>query len=125
MNAVTALTLGIIGVSAVLCIVRVLLGKTLADRVVALDSTLIMIGAGIAVYTVRIGSNVYLRLLFVTALMGFVGTVAVARFIEGKESSKNAGNQRGNVRSSSAANRQGEPAPDSRPMREAGPRRKP
>ncbi len=86
MTAVTTVTLAVLGTAAALCAVRALLGKTLADRIVALDSALIMVAAGIAVHTVRIGSNAYLRLLFVTALMGFVGTVAVARFIEGRRS---------------------------------------
>lgn len=85
MSTVTAIALGGLGVSAGLCLVRVLLGRTIADRIVALDSVLIMVAGGIAVYSARIGSGEYLGLLFVIALMGFIGTVGVARFMERRQ----------------------------------------
>ncbi len=82
MKWVTTIAIAGLGVSAALCLLRALLGKTIADRIVALDSILIMIGSGLAVYGVRIRSGEFLGLLIAAALVGFVGTVAVARFIE-------------------------------------------
>jgi multicomponent Na+:H+ antiporter subunit F len=68
--------------SGVLCASRVALGPSLADRVVALDTLLIVGVAGVAVETVRTRDGVYLDVLLVVALVAFVGTTAVARFIE-------------------------------------------
>lgn len=82
MNVVTSIALVVLGISAAMCLFRVLIGRTIADRIVALDSTLIMIGSGIAVYSVHTRSGAFLGLLFVAALMGFIATAAVARFIE-------------------------------------------
>jgi multicomponent Na+:H+ antiporter subunit F len=82
MRAVTSVALGGLGISAAICLYRALVGRTIADRIVALDSTLIVISSGISVYSVRTKNPSFLGLLLVAALMGFIGTVAVAILIE-------------------------------------------
>jgi multicomponent Na+:H+ antiporter subunit F len=62
--------------------VRLLIGPTLADRVVALDVTLTCLMGAIAVDGARRGDATYLVLLVVIALVGFTATVAASRFIE-------------------------------------------
>lgn len=82
MTAVTTITLGGLAVAAALCMVRLLRSDTIADRIVALDALLVVTGAGIAVGAARTGDGTYLDVLVVASLLGFVGTVTVARFIE-------------------------------------------
>ncbi len=82
MRIVTTLAFAGILVSAVLCTFRLVRGPSLADRIVALDALLIVIVSGIAVDAARTGEGTYLDVLVVAALLGFVGTVNVARFIE-------------------------------------------
>ena len=82
MTTVTTLAFAGVAVSAVLCMVRLVRGPSLADRIVALDALLIVIVSGIAVDAARTGDGTYLDVLVVAALLGFVGTVNVARFIE-------------------------------------------
>ncbi len=82
MTAVTTITLGGLAVAATLCMVRLLRSDTIADRIVALDALLVVVGAGIAVGAARTGNGTYLDVLVVASLLGFVGTVTVARFIE-------------------------------------------
>jgi multicomponent Na+:H+ antiporter subunit F len=79
--ATTAALAGI-GVAAGLCVLALVRGRSLADRVVALDLLLVMVVSGIAVGSARTGDGTYLDVLVVAALLGFVGTVTVARFIE-------------------------------------------
>jgi multicomponent Na+:H+ antiporter subunit F len=43
---------------------------------------LVVLVSGIAVQAARTGDGTYLDVLVVTALLGFLGTVTVARFIE-------------------------------------------
>jgi len=62
--------------------VRLLRGPTLADRVVALDVTLISMMGGVATYAADRGDDSYLSLLVVIAIVGFTATVAASRFIE-------------------------------------------
>ncbi|MDQ3385521.1 MAG: monovalent cation/H+ antiporter complex subunit F [Actinomycetota bacterium] len=80
----TAATIALAGltVSGVLCSIRLLRPGSLADRIVALDALLIVVVSGIAVQAARTGDGTYLDVLVVAALLGFLGTVTVARFIE-------------------------------------------
>jgi multicomponent Na+:H+ antiporter subunit F len=69
--------------AAILTLLRaVRRGVSLADRVVALDVFLIIIVTGIAVASIRMDSTLFFDVLVVVSLLGFVGTVTVARFIE-------------------------------------------
>lgn len=80
----TIVTIGytMLAVSALLCVARVASGPSLADRVLALDTLLIVGVVGVAVEAARTRSGAYLDVLLVVALVAFIGTTAVARFIE-------------------------------------------
>ncbi len=82
MRTVTTIALAAVALSGFLCIARLVRGPSLADRIVALDALLVVIVSGIAVDAARTGEGTYLDVLVVAALLGFVGTVNVARFIE-------------------------------------------
>lgn len=83
MSVVVWLSLGILAVSALLALVRIAQpGYSIADRVVALDLLLAIVVMGIAVGTIETRSGVFLDVIVVVTLLGFVGTVTVARFIE-------------------------------------------
>lgn len=83
MTIVALLGLGILTASAIAIITWMIRGSlTIADRVIALEVLLTTIGMGIAVYSILIRSGAFLDVLVVVSLLGFVGTVTVARFIE-------------------------------------------
>ena len=67
----------------VLCtLVRLVSGPSLADRVVTTDLFLTYLVMGAAVYSAREGHGVYLEVMLIVAIVGFLGTAMVARFIE-------------------------------------------
>ena len=82
MMLLTSLALGLLAMAAGLCLVRLLRGSSLPDRIVALDTLLVVVVCGIAVGAVRTGSGEFLDVLVVASLLGFSGTALVARFIE-------------------------------------------
>ena len=61
---------------------RLLRGPSLPDRVVGLDGLLSIIVIAIIVAAARLGSGITVETVLVAVLVGFVGTVALARFIE-------------------------------------------
>jgi multicomponent Na+:H+ antiporter subunit F len=63
-------------------VARLVLGPTLADRVVALDGLVITLISAIALDAALTGSPLFVDAVVVIALVGFVGTAAAARFIE-------------------------------------------
>jgi multicomponent Na+:H+ antiporter subunit F len=79
---ITGIALGGLALSAALCLVRLIRGRSVADRIVALDLLLVITVSGIAVAAIATGSGVFLDVLVVAALLGFVGTVTVARYME-------------------------------------------
>lgn len=82
MMVVTGIVLGILVLAAALMLARVVRGPSTAERIVALDAILVVIVCGIVVLAARTDSSVFLDLAVVAALLGFAGTVTVARFIE-------------------------------------------
>lgn len=82
MIMLTNVLLGLLAVAGGLCLVRLWRGSSLADRIVALDTMLVVVVCGIAIGAVRSGSGLFLNAMVVAALLGFTGTALVARFIE-------------------------------------------
>ncbi|CAN5921566.1 Na(+)/H(+) antiporter subunit F1 [soil metagenome] len=83
MSIVLNVCLGILILSGALALVRVITpGTSVADRVIALDLVLLFVVMGIAVFSVARDTGAFLDVLIVVSLLGFVGTVTVARFIE-------------------------------------------
>ena len=77
----TSITLVILSIAFVLTALRVVLGPDLADRVLALDM-LVSIGIGfIAVIAIKTGFTLYLDIAIALSLVGFLSTVAFARYI--------------------------------------------
>lgn len=71
-----------LAVAAVLVLVRLVRGPSVPDRIVALDTLLQVVVAGIAVAAAMTRDGSFLAVLVAVALLGFVGTVTVARFVE-------------------------------------------
>lgn len=86
MDLVTTICFGVLGISALLCIVQVARAPSVGDRILALDTLLISAVVGVAVLAARTGRGVYLDALLAVALVAFIGTTAVGRFIERKGS---------------------------------------
>lgn len=85
MIAVTNVALGLLAVGALAAVVRLALGPTLADRVVATDTLLTLLVIGTAIHAARTGVGTYLETMLVVAVVGFLGTAMLARYIERSE----------------------------------------
>lgn len=68
-------------VAMAFCAIRLLIGPSAHDRVLALD-TLWMCGMLLAlVLGLRFGTQVYFEVAILVALIGFVSTIAMAKFL--------------------------------------------
>lgn len=72
---------GCFGLALVMNLVALVRGPDMADRVLALDTMVINAIAIIVLYGVSIGSQVYFEASMITAMIGFVSTVAFTRFL--------------------------------------------
>jgi multicomponent K+:H+ antiporter subunit F len=69
------------GAGLVFCLWRLALGPTVADRMLALDTMVINAIAIVVLFGVDFGAQVYFEASLLMAMVGFVGTVAFARFV--------------------------------------------
>ncbi|WP_137703325.1 K+/H+ antiporter subunit F [Marimonas lutisalis] len=65
----------------ILSIVRLVLGPTSGDRILALDTMVINALGLVVVMGIRHGVQIYFEVSLLIAMLGFVSTVALARFI--------------------------------------------
>ncbi len=71
----------LLSISLLVSIIRVAIGPSLPDRVVALDLIAFVVISLIATYSISSGHPVYLDVAIVLALVAFLGTIAFARFV--------------------------------------------
>jgi multicomponent Na+:H+ antiporter subunit F len=85
--------LGMLMLAMVLTSLRVILGPSLADRVLALDQLVAIAIGFIAVIAIKTGFELYIDIALALGLAGFLATAAFARFIftqrPGAETSEN------------------------------------
>ena len=78
----TSISLVLLAIGAVCFLYRLLRGPSLPDRSVGLDGLLSVLVIGIIVFAARRQNGITVETVLVAALVAFVGTVAIARFIE-------------------------------------------
>jgi len=72
-------------VSAVMCLYRVLRGPTAPDRAVAIDMLGILIVGFCAILSIATGRDWYIDIGIAWALQSFIGIMALAKYLEGKD----------------------------------------
>ncbi|MEZ5541871.1 MAG: monovalent cation/H+ antiporter complex subunit F [Pseudomonadota bacterium] len=80
------IALCLLGGGLVLGTIRFVLGPTTPDRIVAADTLSILITASLVWLAHLLDSGIYLSIALVFGALSFVGTVALARAIEGNRS---------------------------------------
>lgn len=80
----TYVALGILGVAAVVGLLRIVRKSTLGDRAVAFDMLTSIITCGLLVGAALLDDALFLDAAVVLGLLGFVATVTIARFIESR-----------------------------------------
>ncbi len=73
--------LALLSLSLLLTVLRVLLGPTLPDRILALDMLTAVVIGFIAVLGIKTGYTLYVDIAIALGLVGFLSTVAFARYL--------------------------------------------
>jgi len=75
---------GLLVLGAFLCLYRLWKGPTASDRTVAIDILGTLVVGFCALYALHTGKVFYLNVAIAWALLSFVGTIALAKYLEGK-----------------------------------------
>ena len=79
------ISLGFLFIAFLLSLLRLLKGPSLQDRIVALDLIASVVAGIILMYMIMAGEKRYLDVVFVLSLIVFLGTVAIAKFLNKKK----------------------------------------
>lgn len=77
-----ALAYVILSLAAALFLVRLLRGPSVPDRVIALDGLLVTVMCSVMVAAAEQRSPIGIDTVLVVALLGFIGTGVLARYVE-------------------------------------------
>lgn len=83
MSPFTLALLALIAAAVMLCLARMLRGPTTADRAVAVDTTATVTTALLVFLAFVFERYIYLDVALVYAVLTFIGSVAIARYLEG------------------------------------------
>lgn len=81
MNYALILAFVIVGLCQVMAMVRVVIGPDTGDRILALDTMVVNAIGLIVLMGLAQGTRVYFEVSLIIAMLGFVSTVAYARFV--------------------------------------------
>lgn len=76
-----AFALGMGALSMLLCGARLLVGPSTQDRILALDALWVCTLMLVLLVGIRLGNELYFELAMLIALLGFVSTMALAKFL--------------------------------------------
>ncbi len=81
LNLAFMIVFAAMGIAFVLCLWRLIVGPDLPDRILALDTLYVNAVSFLIVLGIRNQSPILFEAALLIALMGFVGTVALTRFL--------------------------------------------
>lgn len=77
----TLVALVMLGAALLITAVRIIIGPSLGDRVLALDMLTVVAMGFVGTIAIRTGQMLYLDIAIALALLGFLATIAFARYI--------------------------------------------
>lgn len=81
LSLTTLVALVMLGLAMLITVVRIIIGPTLGDRVLALDMLTVVAMGFVGTVAMRTGLMLYLDIAIALALLGFLATIALARYI--------------------------------------------
>lgn len=81
MNTALLIAFTFVAIAQVLSMVRLVIGPTTGDRILALDTMVVNAIGLIVLLGIAQGTRIYFEVALIIAMLGFVSTVAYARFV--------------------------------------------
>jgi len=78
----------IFAVAATLIAIRAMIGPSFADRVIAFDAIVNLVALLMVFQSIKVQSQLYLDIAVLITMLGFIGTLAIARYVKKQEKHK-------------------------------------
>jgi len=83
MSTFIFVALGVLVVASYMCLYRIGCGPTAPDRTVAIDILGVILVGFCALLSLLTGRDFYMSVAIAWALLSFIGTIALAKYLEG------------------------------------------
>ncbi len=81
MNIALWIAFGAVAIAQIMAMIRLVIGPGTGDRILALDTMVVNAIGLIVLLGIAQGTTIYFEVTLVIAMLGFVSTVAYARFV--------------------------------------------
>lgn len=82
MEIILQISLGILALSTLLFVIRVIKGPSIPDRVSALDAVGINLIGMTAIVSILLKTTTFFEIVLLLGILAFIGTVAFSKFLE-------------------------------------------
>ncbi|ABV63489.1 MULTISPECIES: Na(+)/H(+) antiporter subunit F1 [Bacillus] len=82
MEIILQISLGILALSTLLFVIRVIKGPSIPDRVSALDAIGINLIGMTAIVSILLKTTTFFEIILLLGILAFIGTVAFSKFLE-------------------------------------------
>ncbi|MCM2990948.1 Na(+)/H(+) antiporter subunit F1 [Bacillus safensis] len=82
MELILQISLGILAMSTLLFVIRVIKGPSIPDRVSALDAIGINLIGMTAIVSILLKTTAFFEIILLLGILAFIGTVAFSKFLE-------------------------------------------
>lgn len=82
METILTIALVLFGISIVITFIRILLGPTFPDRVIAMDVIGVNLISAIATVSILFSTRTFYDVILVLGILAFISTVAFSKFVE-------------------------------------------
>ncbi|RXZ84507.1 Na(+)/H(+) antiporter subunit F1 [Paenibacillaceae bacterium] len=82
LDTVLHIAVFLMSLSILACLYRVIKGPSLPDRIIALDTIGINVLGLVSIISIQLRTQAYLEFVLLIGIMSFLGTVALAKYIE-------------------------------------------
>ena len=77
-----AVALVLFAIAIGIAVIRIILGPSMPDRVLALDVIGVNLLSSIAVTSVMLNTKAFLEVILILGILSFIGTIAYSKFVE-------------------------------------------
>ena len=85
LNVTLNICMVIMIVCLICCVYRLIKGPTIADRIISGDAVTCVVMVAVVLYGIMQNTDMFMPAALVTALLGFIGMVAMSKYIAGGE----------------------------------------
>lgn len=84
-DSIYLIVLGLLFLSVLMALIRVIKGPTAPDRAVGLDTINTIVIVSMVIFGIAAGSIIYIDVAIVYALLSYISTLFIAKYLEGGE----------------------------------------